>query len=187
MEANSKSTCGSRLQTELVCGLTQHEVSKKMRHYISVLLVGCAFFASCGSIKQYETPQQPLQSTLRTHIGGTIFKLEKAESLPNAFGGADIYGGRRPTGSVELKYLGVAEGGRIKLRVLTTDVTTNENWRRRLGREGYATSSSDAIDFEHDPSQPFEMEGYVIHFIDTKSSSISYRVVQGSPASSSDG
>lgn len=141
--------------------------------FLATLLIGC------GSIKHYETPQQPLHQTLRTYVGGTIFEVEKKESLPNAFGGADIYGGRRPTGSVELKYLGVGESGMIRLRVLTTDIETNENWRRRLGRQGYATSSTDSIDFEHDAARPFEMEGYVIEFLESASSNITYRVYRG--------
>jgi hypothetical protein len=138
------------------------------------LFVG-VFLLGCGSLKHYETLQQPLNDVLRTYVGGTVLKVDREESLPNAFGGADIYGGRRPTGSVELKYLGLGDGT-IKLRVLTTDVETNENWRRRLGRQGYATSSSDAIDFEHEPNLPFAMEGYVIEFLDHTSSNLTYRV-----------
>jgi hypothetical protein len=145
------------------------------------IVTAAGFLAlACGSIKQYETASQPLDQILRSYVGGTILEIEKEESLPNAFGGADIYGGRRPTGSIGLKYLGLADDGRIRLRVLTTDVETNENWRRRLGREGYATSSTDAIDFEHDSDQPFEMEGYVVDFIAAESSSITYRVLRGS-------
>ena len=136
---------------------------------------------SCGSIKQFETPQQTLNAPLATYVGGTIFKLKMEESLPNAFGRADVYGGRRPTGFVELKYLGPGERGVIKLRVVTADTQTNENWRRRLGRDGYATTTTDHIDFEHDPSQPFEMEGYSIIFETVASSSISFRIERATP------
>lgn len=152
------------------------------RRGLVVILAGLIFW-SCGSIKQYSTPQQPLRDTLKTYVGGAILEIEKEESLPNAFGGADIYGGRRPTGSISLKYLGLGEEGKIKLRVLATDIETNEDWRRRLGREGYATSSTDAIDFEHDWQDPFAMEGFTIEFLDAESSSLTYRVQRtGAPS-----
>lgn len=137
---------------------------------------------SCGSIQQYQTLQQPQGRVLQTYVGGTILRIEKQESLPNAFGGADIYGGRRPKGAIELKYLGLGVDGRIKLRVLSTDVTTNENWRRRLGRNGSAASSSDAVDFDHDPSEPFEMEGYRVVFLRVEASSVAYKLVASNPS-----
>lgn len=141
---------------------------------VSILLVACA------SIKQYQTVQQPIGRDLQTYVGGTIVRTEKEESLPNAFGGADIYGGRRPKGFTELKFLGISESGSIKLRVLSIDITTNENWRRRLGRQGTATSSSDAVDFEHDPTQPFEMEGVTIQFFKVEPSRVTYRLLSSS-------
>lgn len=135
------------------------------------------FLVACATIKQYQTVQQPTGRDLQTYVGGTILRIEKEESLPNAFGGADIYGGRRPKGFTELKYLGVSESGSIKLRVLSTDITTNADWRRRLGRQGTATSSSDAVDFEHDPTQSFEMEGVTIQFFAVEPSRVTYRLV----------
>ena len=130
----------------------------------------------CGSIQQYELLQQAAGRELQTYVGGAILRIEKEESLPNAFGGADIYGGRRPKGFIELKYLGIATSGQMKLRVLSTDITTNEDWRRRLGREGTATSSSDAVDFEHPADSPFDIEGYQVVFLKVQSSSVTYRI-----------
>ena len=133
--------------------------------------------SGCGSIQQYQKVEQPVGRELETYVGGVILRIEKQESLPNAFGGADIYGGRRPKGFIELKYLGVTDSGQIKLRVLSTDITTNENWRRRFGREGSATSSSDAVDFEHTANTPFEIEGYRVTFLSAGTSKVTYRIV----------
>ena len=130
----------------------------------------------CGTINQHQKLEQPTAAELRAYVGGTILKIEKTEDLPNAFGGKDIWGGQRPKGSIELKYLGLAQDGRVKLRVVSTDVETNENWRRRLRREGYATSTSDAIDFEHDPAEAFTIESFQVEFIESQASSVRYRI-----------
>jgi hypothetical protein len=121
---------------------------------------------------------QPLGQELQTYVGGTVLRIDRTEDLPNAFGGRDIWGGKRPKGAVELKYLGLGEEGTIKLRVVSTDIETNENWRRRLGRQGYATSSTDSVDFEHERSRPFSMEGFEITFLDAQPSSLTFRVTR---------
>lgn len=150
-----------------------------MKRHESPALVLTILLGSCGSIQQYQTLQQPQGQVLQTYVGGTILRLEKQESLPNAFGGADIYGGRRPKGAIELKYLGLGVDGQIKLRVLSTDITTNEDWRRRLGRNSSAATSADAVDFAHDPSEPFEMEGYRVVFLRVEASSLVYKLLFG--------
>ena len=140
-------------------------------------LLQVAVLLGCATIKQYRTIGQPVGSDLQTYVGGTILKIDLAERLPNAFGRADVYGGRRPTGSIELKYLGLASNsGALKLRVLSTDVRTTEDWRRRLGNKGTVTSSSDAVDFEQRPDEPFEIEGLTVHFLKAESASLNYRL-----------
>ena len=76
-----------------------------------------------------------------------------------------------------MKYLGLASNsGALKLRVLSTDVRTTEDWRRRLGNKGTVTSSSDAVDFEQRPDEPFEIEGLTVHFLKAESASLNYRL-----------
>lgn len=132
--------------------------------------------SACASINQYQTLRQPVDRDLQTYIGGTILKIDREESLPNAFGRADIYGGRRQTGSVELKYVGPGIEGSVKLRVFSTDVKTTEDWRRRLGSKGTVTSSSDAVDFEQPLDQPFEMESVTVRFLKADGGGITYRL-----------
>lgn len=132
--------------------------------------------SGCATTKQFTTLRQPTDRDLQTYIGGTIVKLDAEESLPNAFGGADIYGGRRQVGSTELKYLGLGSEGTVKLRVLSTDVKTTEDWRRRLGNKGTVTSSSDAVDFAQRLDQPFEIEGVTVLFLRADGAGITYRL-----------
>lgn len=51
----------------------------------------------------------------RPDVGATMLKITKM-------------GDMRPTVSTELKYLGLAESGRIKLRVLSNDTDTNKRF-----------------------------------------------------------
>ena len=96
--------------------------------------------------------------------------------MPNAFGGADIYGGRREVGSVELRYLGLGSEGSVRLRVFSVDIITTEDWRRRLGNDGTVTSSSDSVDFELSLDEPFEMEGVTVQFLEADGGGITYRL-----------
>lgn len=54
-------------------------------------------------------------------------------------------------------YLGLAENGRIKLRVLST-------------------SASDAVDVEQDPAEAFAMDAFQVEFIEAQSSWVRYRI-----------
>jgi hypothetical protein len=107
--------------------------------------------------------EQPAATELRADVGATMLKVAKI---------AD----RRPTISTELKYLGLAEGGRIKLRVLSTDSDTNKNLRRRLGREGNTNSTPDAFDFEQNQAEAFTIEGFEVELIEAQASWIRYRI-----------
>ena len=146
--------------------------------YRQSILVCCfaLTLAACGSIHQHQKVQQPAATEsneyvvqieqpaateLRVDVGATMLKIAKI-------------GDMRPTVSTELKYLGLAESGRIKLRVLSTDPDTNENLRRRLGREGYTSSTPDAVDFEQNQAEAFAIEGFKVEFIEAKVSWIRY-------------
>ena len=107
--------------------------------------------------------EQPSATELRADVGATMLKIAKM-------------GDMRPTVSTELKYLGLADSGRIKLRVLSNDTDTNNNLRRRLGQEGYTNSTSDAVDFEQDQAEAFTIEGFKVEFIEAQVSWIRYRI-----------
>ena len=65
------------------------------RGLLLLALLQVAVLLGCATIKQYRTIGQPVGSDLQTYVGGTILKIDLAESLPNAFGRAD--GLRRST------------------------------------------------------------------------------------------
>ena len=139
------------------------------------VLVGCVALTlvACSSTGQPAAPetggevrmmQQSADEELRADVGGTILKITTAKDQ-----GSTI--------PMELQYLGLAEGGRVKLRILSTDRETNESWRRRLHQEGYATSPSGPVDFEQDPSKPFLMEGFQVEILEAQASWLRYRIM----------
>ncbi len=107
--------------------------------------------------------EQPVATELRADVGATMLKIAKI-------------GGTRPTVSTELKYLGLAESGRIKLRALSNDTDMKNNLRQRPGREGYTNSTSDAVDFEQDQAEVFIIEGFKVEFIEAQASWVRYRI-----------
>ena len=108
--------------------------------------------------------QQAVEVELKTEVGGTILKLAKTTD-----GGS--------SSSAELKYLGLAGEGRIKLRISSTDQETDETWRRRLTQAGYATSPSGAVDFEQNPDENFAIEGFEVELLEAQASWLRYRII----------
>lgn len=108
--------------------------------------------------------EQSTETELKAEVGGTILKLARIEDQGSS-------------SSAELKYLGLAGDGRIKLRISSADQESNEIWRRRLTQAGYTTSPSGAVDFEQNPSEAFAMEGYKVELIEAQDSWLRYRIV----------
>jgi len=50
--------------------------------------------SGCAPPKDYEVISQPKHVALTVYIDGEIVSIEKNSDLPNAFGGADIFGGK---------------------------------------------------------------------------------------------
>jgi hypothetical protein len=137
------------------------------------ILAGCLSLAltACGS-GQPQSPEsggsvlmmeQAAATELKAEVGGTILKLEKTTD-------------QGPSSSAELKYLGLAGDGRIKLRISSTDQETDETWRRCLTQAGYATSPSGPVEFEQDPAEAFALEGFEVELIEAQASWIRYRI-----------
>ncbi len=66
-------------------------------------------------------------------IGDVLVKVTLRESLPNAFGGADIFGRKRDRGFVEVRFMGLATDGRAVFRRRTVDIYSNETTMSRSG------------------------------------------------------
>jgi hypothetical protein len=71
-------------------------------------LVGCA------SIQQQNVVSTAVGQSLTAGIGDVVLRVEGRESMPNAFGRADLFGRTRPTGFTTIQYGGM-QGDKIVL------------------------------------------------------------------------
>lgn len=101
-------------------------------HIASLFLV--AALAGCGATMQsYERLSQETDRTLTTHVGGQVLKVQRSSDLPNAFGKADVFGGKVNRGYTELRYQGLAPDGRLVFRVTEVETESNETTMSRYG------------------------------------------------------
>lgn len=68
------------------------------------------FLSGCGQVRDSARLAQPLDRSLIAGVGDTVIEIDLQESLPNAFGNADIFGRTRPKGKVIVTYLGLEQG-----------------------------------------------------------------------------
>lgn len=137
------------------------------------ILAGCLglVLAACGSAPPPPAEsgggvvmmEQAAATELKAEVGGTILKLTKTTD-------------QGPSSSAELKYLGLAGEGRIKLQISSADQETDETWRRRLTQAGYATSPSGPVEFEQDPAEAFALEDFEVEFIEAQAAWLRYRI-----------
>jgi hypothetical protein len=98
--------------------------------------------AGCGAtIQTYERLSQDTGRELSTHVGGQILRVQRTQDLPNAFGKADVFGGKVNRGYTELRYQGITPDGRLVFRV--TEVET-ESTETTMSRYGGSTSTLNA-------------------------------------------
>src|SRR5438552_16338142 len=88
---------------------------------------------ACSTIRTYEVVQQPAEVPLQTYLNGQVFKVMRTSDLANAFGKADLFGGKVDRGFTELRYLGRAADGRLRLRITDIETTSNETTMTRYG------------------------------------------------------
>ena len=75
-------------------------------------LVFILFLAGCGSIEQSQrvnTGGSEVGGILLAGLGDTLLEIKKEESMPNAYGKADIFGRKRATGVTYLVYAGMVD------------------------------------------------------------------------------
>lgn len=80
---------------------------------ISVLSLA---LAACATPEQSSSVQQPVEAPLTVGVGDVVLQISKASDLPNAFGGADIFGRTKDEGGVEVRFGGVEDGQLVFLR-----------------------------------------------------------------------
>jgi hypothetical protein len=180
---------------------TRGEVAMRRGFAIAAVLVS-ALTVACGATRSYETVQQPKGTTLTAGIGGKIFRIERSGDLPNAFGKKDIWGGKVDQGFVELRFAGVADDGRLVLRLTDVETRSNETTMSRYG-VGHATVTAstygnwttasgvyipppqgetvvlppNTIEFLYDTTKgPLLIEGMEVTFMGSSAQSVTYRL-----------
>jgi hypothetical protein len=85
--------------------------------------------AACSPIENSSRLVQRTDVPLIAGVGDTVVEIDTQESLPNAFGKADIFGRTRPTGRVTVVYLGMEQGRAVferhTVRVISNATTMN--------------------------------------------------------------
>lgn len=143
---------------------------------------------ACGTISTYRKLDQPAGQQLTASVGGTVFRLNRTSDLPNAFGKADLYGGKVDCGYAELKFLGVNDRGEVLLSVIDINRSSSETTMDRYGARpavqvqtnvAVGSSSGDAgTRFAFDPKKQKELviAGVRVLFVEVQPYSVSYRL-----------
>lgn len=159
----------------------------------------------CGTIQTYEHLRQGTGQPLSTHVGGQVLLIQRTSDLPNAFGKADIWGGKVNRGYTELRYQGLAPDGRLVFRITEVETESTETTMSRYGgstatfnthRSGnssYGTvsvydaprGSTDRLppnttEFAVDPAKTkeFTVGGVMVHVINATEASLAYQLVK---------
>ena len=110
----------------------------KMVAKIFLISASVGLLLGCRSTKTHEHVSRPTVKVLETYIGGKIFKVDRTRPLPNAFGGADIFGRKIYAGYTELRYQGLTDDGRILLRLTEVETHSTETTMSRSGQSSFS-------------------------------------------------
>jgi len=111
----------------------------------SLLLLGLGFLvatSACATAQNHSTLQQPTGTRLSATVGGSVFRIERTKDLPNAFGKADLFGGKVDAGYFELRFTGVEEDGRVRFRVTDLSTRSDETTMSRYGTTSARATST---------------------------------------------
>jgi hypothetical protein len=113
---------------------------KNAQQAIAVAIMLSIMTPSFASAKESNSISQPENKESYVSVGDMLVKMTLRESLPNAFGGADVFGRKRDRGFIEIRYMGLSEDGRAIFRRRSVDIYSNETTMSRSGmRTGSAT------------------------------------------------
>ena len=156
-----------------------------MKHVLIIIV--CFIVASCASIKNYRNIEQGTNEILSTSIGGTLFRINRTSDLPNAFGNADIYGGKVDRGYAEVKFKGFNNNGNLILSVIDESKSSSEttmdryaqhinvNQNVNIGNSEPAKASTFIFDLAKE--KELIIAGVKIIFISTNNYSVTYKLV----------
>ena len=99
---------------------------------IVIFLAVISFVSACGStIQNYNHVSKETNVIQTTSIGSELYRIKKQKDLINAFGKADIFGGKVDAGYTELRFMGLNQNGDIIFRLTDIDIESNESTMSR--------------------------------------------------------
>ena len=98
----------------------------------------------CAPVQRHETIQQPVGVRLSAEIGSPLFHIDRTSDLPNAFGNADLFGGKVDAGTVDLIFAGMAPSGEMRFRLVEMNTRSSETTMSRYGRTQVHATTTDA-------------------------------------------
>ncbi len=110
---------------------------------ILAILTMITLLSACGAtIQTYETYSESMEVEHTVSIGNELYRVTKKQDLPNAFGKADIFGGKVNSGYTELRFMGVTPQGDIIFRLTDLDIESNETTMSRYGSSSTIVNSN---------------------------------------------
>lgn len=79
---------------------------------------------ACAAVEQSTVVATPMSRSLVAGVGDVVLRAEGRESMPNAFGKADVFGRTRPTGLTTIQFGGM-QGNKVVL--LRSGITTQSD------------------------------------------------------------
>lgn len=153
--------------------------------------------AGCAQVQTHEQFDRKMDARYTASITDEVFRVHKSKDLPNAFGRADLFGGKTDAGTTELRFMGLTENGDIIFRLTDVDVVTNATTMSRYGQT-YSTVTAtspnhmtvntyhkpestarqlppNTVEFLFDPAdRSLEVKGVRIELLSVKSYEIAY-------------
>jgi hypothetical protein len=111
---------------------------------LAVLATALLGSVACAPVRQHATVADVGEVRV-AGAGDVVMRQELRESLPNAFGRADLFGRTRDRGMIEVRYVGADPDGVLRFWRRDTSVMTNETTmsRARFGSTtGRVTATS---------------------------------------------
>lgn len=164
-----------------------------MKLVVGLLIVSFVILSGCAPIQTQAIARQTLGASLIASTGSVIFRLDKTSDLPNAFGKADIYGGKVDRGFTEVRIVSIDSATSFTLAIsdvekastetvfdryqpymtdnAAVNVTTNVNL---ASQQSSVPANRVLIDFSK--VKMFAVSGYVIRFIDFDGVNLTYKV-----------
>lgn len=154
-----------------------------------LVILLCLGLAGCMTIQSYNKLEQSEGKALTASIGSTIFRMDKLSDLPNAFGKADMYGGKVDKGYTELKLKGIKDNGVLTLQITDINKSSSETTMDRYKENEVNISANSAVnigdasapdktvfDFDTKKEKTLTIGGVEVDFFEATLYSVKYTV-----------